>query len=208
MRSQPGSRAPTRPPALGADRDLPDAAGLDPGADQHRAGGERSATVPVHDLGSDGDTGQSGRGGHRCGRGRHQVQRRTPPVSSPGCGSTRAPATPARTSGTSGRPPGRTWPPSPSPGRAPAAGSRPTSRRRWPSRPTPPTSSRTTPRSAGTPPTPTPSPARASTTRRCTRWPTASTARTGSIGTAPAAASPPTPISRRTTGSTSCSTPR
>ncbi len=62
-------------------------------------------------------------------------------------------------------------------------------------------------RSAGTPPTPTLSPPPGWTTRRCTRWPTEWTVPTGSTGTAPAAVSPPTPISRRTTGSTSSSTP-
>ena len=128
---------------------------------------------------------------------------RTSPASSPGCASTRPPATPAPTLGASGRRVGPSWPRPPSAARARAAGSRSTSPRRSRSMPTPPTSPPTTRRTATTPRSRPTSHWWAKTARRCTPWQMGPTGRTGSINTGPPAgsspAAAPAPSTRRTT---------
>ena len=139
-------------------------------------------------------------------RARREVPHRRRPASSTASASTRAPATPARTSAACGPAAARCSRRRRSPTKRPSgwqqvlfadAGAR--------SPPTRPTSPRITPTSATTRRQLATSATPASTARRCTRSPTASTAATASSPTA-RAGSRRRPSTRPTTGSTSCST--
>ena len=84
--------------------------------------------LPVHDLAAPRPRRRPLDGRQLRRRARREVPQRRRPASSPASASTRAPATPARTSGTCGPAPAPCWPRRPSPARPPPAGSRRPSR--------------------------------------------------------------------------------